>query len=151
MMNVQEILVEVKKSGAALVVLDGKLKAAPVGALSASLKAAIRERAPEIKAALLHAPADPDNGRATWPRSITPDSRSPLIPPEVRAKIEAIESEARRLGWPGELLWNANFWDCPRGLAAILDRDDEIAEVTAGYITILKTKSDLLRFNRRDA
>ncbi len=85
-MNAQEILAKVEKLGATLVVLDGKLKATPPGVLPSDLKAAIRERAPEIKAALLivpssNAPEVPD------------DSRHPLIPPEVRAKIEAVEAE----------------------------------------------------------
>jgi hypothetical protein len=53
--NVQEILLEVQKLGAALAVFDGKLKATPPGVLPDYLKAAIRERAPEIKAALLAA------------------------------------------------------------------------------------------------
>jgi hypothetical protein len=55
-MNAQEILAEVEKFGATLVVLDGKLKATPPGVLPSDLKAAIRERAPEIKAALLTVP-----------------------------------------------------------------------------------------------
>jgi len=79
-------------------VLDGKLKATPPGVLPSDLKAAIRERAPEIKAALLivpspNAPEVPDAGRAAWTRDTEPDSRHPLIPPEVRAKIEAVEAE----------------------------------------------------------
>jgi hypothetical protein len=57
-----------------------------------------------------------------------PDSRNPLIPTEVRAKIESIEADARTKGWPPELLYNSNFWDYPRGLAAILDANDEITE-----------------------
>jgi hypothetical protein len=89
--------------------------------------------------------------RAAWTRSIAPDSRHPLIPPEVRAKIEAIEAKARALGWPAELLWNAGFWDCPRGLAALLDPEDEIAEVTSDHVVILKTSRDLLRFRRHAA
>jgi len=55
--NVQDILLEVQKFGASLAVLDGKLKATPPGMLPDYLKAAIRERAPEIKAALLAAPS----------------------------------------------------------------------------------------------
>jgi hypothetical protein len=71
-----------------------------------------------------------------------------LVTSEVRAKIEAIEPEARGLGWPAELLWNNGFWDSPRGLAAVLDPEDEIAEVTPNYIAILKVHRDLLRFRR---
>jgi hypothetical protein len=81
-------------------------------------------------------------------RNITPDSRHPLIGPEVRAKIEAIEPDARAKGWPAELLWNNAFWDLPRGLAAALDDDDEIVEVTPDHIKILKCRRDVLRFLR---
>lgn len=86
-----------------------------------------------------------------WLRTskLVPDSRTIRIPDAVRMKIEAIESEARCLGWPPELLWNAEFWRQPRGLAAVLDEGDEIGEVTADYIAILKVKRDLLRFQRR--
>src|SRR5262249_20480233 len=86
-----------------------------------------------------------------WSAAVTPDSRHPLIAPAVRAKLEAIEPEARRLGWPAELLWNGTFWDSPRGLAAVLEPADEIAEVTADYITILKHRRDVLRFQRHVA
>ena len=79
---------------------------------------------------------------------MTPNSRLPLIPPDVREKIEAIESEARGKGWPAELLWNCGFWDCPRSLAALLEPEDEIAEVTPDYIAILKLRRELLRFRR---
>jgi hypothetical protein len=96
-MNAQEILAEVEKFGATLLVLDGKLKATPPGVLPSDLKTAIRERAPEIKAALLtvpspDAPEVPDVG-GTWTRDTVPDTRHPLIPPEVRAKIKAVEAE----------------------------------------------------------
>jgi hypothetical protein len=89
--------------------------------------------------------------RATRHRSITPDSRTPLIEPAVRTKIEAVEAEARAKGWPPELLWNGNFWDHPRELAAVLDPGDEITEVAVDHITILKIKRDLLRFRRHVA
>jgi hypothetical protein len=85
----------------------------------------------------------------TTRRHDAPDSRSPLIPEITRAKIEAIESEARRLGWPAELLWNSEFWRQPRGLAAILGDDDEIVAVTADHIEIFCVARSLLRFNRR--
>lgn len=81
-------------------------------------------------------------------KDVVPDSRHPLKPPEVGAKIEAIESEARAKGWPAELLWNAYFWNCPRGLAAVLDADDEIAEITPDYIAILRCRRDIHRFRR---
>ena len=65
--------------------------------------------------------------------------------------MEGIEADARAKGWPAELLYNANFWDYPRGLAAVLDANDEIVDVTANTITILKIRSEILRFQRRVA
>jgi len=86
--------------------------------------------------------------RSTRNQSATPDSRHPLIFPEVRAKIEAIEADARAKGWPAELLWNSAFWDRPRGLAAVLEAEDQIGGITQDYIEILKRRHDLLRFRR---
>jgi hypothetical protein len=87
---------------------------------------------------------------ANWRRDpfIPPNSRGPLVPDAIRTKIEAVEGEARRLGWEPERLWNSNFWDQPRGLAAIMDEGDEIAEVSADSIAILKTERRLVRFRR---
>jgi hypothetical protein len=48
-MTAQEILHHARRAGATLFVIGGKLKAAPAGALPPDLKAAIRERAAEIK------------------------------------------------------------------------------------------------------
>jgi hypothetical protein len=84
-------------------------------------------------------------------RDVMPDSRHPLIDPEVRAKIEAIEAEARAKGWPAELLWSRVYWDLPRGLAAVMDADDEIGDVTPDYIEIWKLRRDRQRFMRRVA
>lgn len=92
----------------------------------------------------------PSDGRADWIGDV-PDSRHPLILDEVRFKIEAIYAIARAKGWPAELLWNSGFWDSPRGLAAVLDPEDEIVEVAPDYIAILKVKRDLLRFRRTAA
>jgi hypothetical protein len=39
----------------------------------------------------------------------------------------------------------------PAGLAAVLDPEDQIAEVTPDYIAILKRRSDLLHFMRHAA
>jgi len=152
-----EIIRQAAKLGVRLAVFDGIINASPPNVLPPELKAAIREHAPEVKALLttrstrserLTLPgADP----AIWTRSVTPNSRAPLIPDAIREKIAAIEPIARNLGWPPELLWNASFWDSPRGLAAVLDVDDEIVEVTADYISILKIKRDLLKFRRTAA
>jgi hypothetical protein len=51
-MTAQEVLAQVRERGVALAVIDGRLKAAPPGLLPADLKAAIRDRAAEIKALL---------------------------------------------------------------------------------------------------
>jgi predicted membrane GTPase involved in stress response len=39
-------------------------------------------------------------------------------------------------------------WDLPRGLAAALDDNDEIVEVTPDHIKILKCRRDILHFVR---
>jgi hypothetical protein len=105
------------------------------------LKPDYKDRAPEHRTAPRDRPI----------HNIIPDSRRPLIAPEVRAKIEAIEAEARAKGWPAELLWNNTFWDLPRGLAAVLDEVDEIAEVTSECIVVVKRRHDLLKFRRHGA
>jgi hypothetical protein len=146
-MNAQSILTELSRHGVRLRAEGDKLIAKPLSAVTPELREAVRQH----KAALLDLLRIPSDGRAAWTRSVTPDSRHPLIPPEARAKIEAIEAEARAKGWPAELLWNDNFWGRPRGLAAVLDREDEIVEVATDYIAILKVKRDLLRFRRTTA
>ena len=152
-----EIIRQAAKLGVRLAVFDGIIKASPPNTLPPELKAAIREHAPEVKALLTTRRTRserltlPGVDPATWIRTVTPNSRAPLIPDAIREKIAAIEPTARNLGWPPELLWNANFWDSPRGLAAVLDVDDEIVEVAADYIAILKIKRDLLKFRRTAA
>ena len=85
----------------------------------------------------------------SWHQGVVPDISSPLIPDSIRAKIEEIEPEACVAGWTHERLWNASFWDQPRGLAAVLGEDDHLIEVTADYIAILKVEKNILRFQRR--
>jgi len=156
-LSATEIIEHARKLGVRLAVFDGIIKASPPNTLPEELKAAIREHAPEVRALLAARPARserltlPGVDPATWTRAVTPNSRAPLIPDAIREKIAAIEPTARNLGWPPELLWNASFWDSPRGLAAVLDVDDEIVEVTADYISILKIKRDLLKFRRTAA
>jgi len=65
--------------------------------------------------------AVPTSDRLWSVRDVVPDYLHPLIPEAIRAKIEAIEPEARAKGWPAELLWNNAIWDLPRGIAAVLD------------------------------
>ena len=95
--------------------------------------------------------AVPTSDRLWSVRDVVPDYLHPLIPEAIRAKIEAIEPEARAKGWPAELLWNNAIWDLPRGIAAVLDADDEIGEVTPDYIEIWKLRRDRQRFMRRVA
>lgn len=146
-MNAESILAEFGRHGVRLRVEGDRLIARPLSAVTPELREAVRQH----KAALLDLLRIPSDGRAAWPRSVAPDSRRPLIEPTVRAKLEEIEAEAHAKGWPPELLWNGNFWDCPRGLAAVLDPDDEIIEVAVDHITILKVKRDLLNFRRQVA
>lgn len=113
----------------------------PASGLTDADRHAIRARKPQLLALLRSGPSE---DRAARTRSVRPDSHHPPFPPEVRAKIEAIEADARAKGWPAELFWNNGYGDCPRGHAAILDPDDEIAEVTPDHISILKTRRDLL-------
>jgi len=160
-MTAEELIVEVRKLGAVPLLIDGKLKVAPPGKLPADLKDQLRKRADEIKALLIgqsniDQPSDrvrrsEDERRAFPARSVVPDSRHPLLSDLVRAKIEAIEAEARAQGWPAELLWSRVYWDLPRGLAAILEPDDEIAEVTPEVIEIVRMHRDVLRFRRTNA
>jgi hypothetical protein len=58
------------------------------------------------------------------------------------------EMFSRSTAGPVELLWNAFFWNSPRGLAALLDADDAIIDVTNDYIAILKCRRDVLQFDR---
>jgi hypothetical protein len=90
-------------------------------------------------------PATTDKAAVCPPRAIRK-----AIAPELQVKIEAIEAEARRLGWPTERLWNASFWDQPRGLLAVMDPDDEIIEVTADTIRILKLHRHIQTFRRQN-
>ncbi len=163
-MDAPTLISTLRSRGIRFIANPPKLRVAPNSLLTDADREAIRAhksallahlcgeaRAPEPDQNPASKGAEPSTIRATWTRSPTPDSRSPLVPPEVRAKIEDIEADARVMGWPAELLWNAGFWDCPRGLAAVLDPEDEISEVTADFIAILKTRRELLRFRRHAA
>ena len=115
---------------------NGNLHLTPKARVTPDLLEAVRQQKPALLALL------PGN------HFITRNSRNPLIDPEIRAKIEAIETDARTKGWPAELLWNNAFWDQPRGLAAVLEENDQIVEVTSASIKILKVKRDVLIFHR---
>jgi hypothetical protein len=120
----------------------GSLYVAPKCRLTPELVKRIRHHRQAIFACLTHV------HRAAHDFNVAANSRQQLIPPEVRIKIGAIEAEASAKGWPQELLWNAGYWDRPRGLASLLDCDDEIVEVTGDEIAILKCRRDIQRFRR---
>ena len=141
-MEIEALIASLETRGIRLIPSGAdRLLATPSTLLSDADREAIRANKPAILRALT----------AKRPARIVADSRNPLVSPTVRAKIEAIEPEARRLGWPGELLWSAGFWDAPRGLAAVLDDGDLIVEVTEAAIEILKLKRDRQVFMRRNA
>jgi len=79
------------------------------------------------------------------------DERREFIPDPIRQKIEAIEAEAHAAGWTAEQLWSRPFWNIPRGLAAVMQDDDEIVAVTPDSIEILRYRRDVLRFRRHNA
>jgi hypothetical protein len=137
MQTVQSLLANLTARGILLTRDGNGLIAKPASKLTDADREAIREN----KSALFA------RSRAT--RDVIPDSRHPLVPGVIRAKIEAIEADARAKGWPAELLWNNAFWDLPRGLAALLDQGDEIGKVTPEYIEIWKLRRDRQRFMRR--
>jgi hypothetical protein len=142
MQTVESVLASLTARGIRLVPDSHGLITKPASKLTDGDREAIRAH----KVALLaHARAE----RPT--RDMAPDSRHPLIPDTIREKIEAIEAEARAKGWPAELLWNNAIWDLPRGIAAVLDADDEIGEVTPDYIEIWKLRRNRQRFMRRVA
>lgn len=145
-MSLQAFIEALTQRGVKLTVSERLVVDAPIGLLAPDEVERLREHKAELLA-YLHATVP----QRQPTRDVIPDSRHPLVAPEVRRKIEAIEAEARAKGWPAELLWNGGYWDRPRGLAALLDADDEISEVTPDHIGILKTRRDLLKFQRHTA
>ena len=74
------------------------------------------------------------------------------IAPAVRAELERIWPEAKRLGWPWQRIFGASFWPVEaRGLVTVLDPGDGIVEITSEYIAILKSGRNVLRFQRHIA
>jgi hypothetical protein len=153
-MDAHTLLSKLRNRGIRLIPDGEKLTAEPASRLSDADRAAIRQSKPDLLRILSKSVETSPSEKADIVCSrhaVTPNSRFPIVPPAVRAIIESIEGDARAKGWPPELLWNAEFWGSPRGLAAVLDSEDEISDVTSDYIVILKTKRDLLRFRRTNA
>jgi hypothetical protein len=151
-MDAYQILNDLSERGILLIPDGEKLVAEPASRLSDADRAAVRQNKLDLLRILSRSkeasPPLRNPDALGWRQGVTPNSRYPTVPPSVRTLIEGIEGDARAKGWPPELFWNAEFWGSPRGLAAVLDSEDEIAEVTPDYIVILKTKRDLLRFRR---
>ncbi|MBV8135349.1 MAG: hypothetical protein JO121_06880 [Deltaproteobacteria bacterium] len=156
-MSAESLIADLNSRGIRLELNGEKISVTPSSKLTDSDRESIRQHKPLLLARLQEdrAPveikiAGPGESlrRAGWRRAATPDSRYPIIPQEIRAKIEAIEQEARRLGWPPELIWSADFWGLPRGLAAVVDADDELGDVRSDYIEILGVKHVVRRFPR---
>jgi hypothetical protein len=141
-MNVEAIIADLTQRGIRLIPDPPKLGVEPASKLTDADRKAIRAHKSELLTVLAN---------RQQPRIVTPNSRHPLIEPTVRAKIESIEAEARAKGWPAELLWSYAYWDLPRGLAAVLDADDEIVGVTADVIEIVRMRCDVMRFRRNNA
>jgi hypothetical protein len=142
-MDANTLLFDLVSRGIVVTPNGEKLIAQPASRLTEADCAAIRTHKSELLDLLRISAAGGSH------QGITPNSRAPLVRPAIRTLIEGIEAEARAKGWPAELLWNAEFWGSPRGLATVLDDDDAIVEVTPDYIGILKTHSSILRFQRR--
>jgi hypothetical protein len=141
MTTAQGLLSELKARGIRLETRpNGNLHLTPKSRVTAELLEAARQHKRALIALL--------GACSLEVQTITTDSRHPLVSPAVRKKIEEIEATARAEGWPAELLWNGGFWDCPRGLAALLDPEDEIWEVAPDFIEILKTRRHLVKFRR---
>lgn len=102
----------------------------------------------------------PESERNRWPEAylrageVAAWCTAHHIDVAIGAAILDIEDDALALGWPHERLWNPAFWphsaDHPRGLAAVLQPGDTIAEVSPDYITILAQGRHLLRFPKHD-
>jgi hypothetical protein len=160
-MELAALIEDFSKRGIKLTSKDGRLIVEPASKLSDTDREIIRSAKLDLLRVLASATrsgetANPNQDlppaegiRTNWRQNLTPNSRLPLIPLGVHAILESIEHEARVKGWPPELLWNSEFWGSPRGLAAVLDEGDAIAEVTSDYIAILKTERHILRFQRR--
>lgn len=150
-MDAYALLSELRSRGIALIPRGENLMAEPASLLSETDRVAIRQSKSDLLRILSKASAaasDEDKGAHSGQTGPS-NSRYSLVTPEVRELIEAIEPEARAKGWPAELLWNSEFWGAPRGLAAVLDEGDAIAEVTTDYIAIYKVEHNILRFQRR--
>ncbi len=113
MTDIQQILSETQSLGATLVVVDGKLKVRPPGVLPATLKATIRERAPEIKAALCATEAIDRDSDELFPEGAAPPPPSAVlvIPPEPAPNAQP-EPEPQQAATPPAL---------PLDLVAVID------------------------------
>jgi len=122
----------------------GKVSVQPASKLTANDREAILRLKPDLLALL--APALP----APSIQESQTESPAQNIDPTVRSEIARIEPAALTVGWLPARLWNPAFWPAPRGLAAVLDGSDRIAEVTREWILIQKADGNQQRFFRCD-
>jgi hypothetical protein len=170
------LIADLQERGIELVVTDGKLALrGPKGRLTIELIEYVKSHTPELRRRLIEE-AD-DRGTLTaspqcvGPAGLNSSARggevfgdkhgygrpgNPVlhrdsIVPEVKQELERIWPEAERLGWPQQRIWGASFWPAAgRGLAAVLEPEDRVVEVTNDFITIVKrdgTRSHFMRCN----
>lgn len=57
-------------------------------------------------------------------------------------KVRAVETEAVRLGWRTDALWQTTGLSSERGLVTLIHPDQEITEVTGEYVRLTRTRAD---------
>jgi hypothetical protein len=150
-MNAVEVLSELRRRGIRVELRPaGKMRLAPASAVGPALL----ERVRDLKAELLILISDqaPRAERlirdgSSSSRALDDSSKDSAISepsaaemsPAIATEIQRVESEALRLGWTCDRLWNAEFWrPWPRGLASVLEAGDQITEITSDFITVRK-------------
>ena len=151
-MNAVEVLTELRKLGVRVEPRPaGKLRLTPARAVDLALLEKVREHKAELLLLLRNAAPGAQGpevgGSSSRPTPYhtkesgicTRESATAEIHPDIAAELERIESEALRLGWTCDRLWNAGFWrPWPRGLASVLEAGDQVTEITSDFITIRK-------------
>jgi len=156
-MTAETVLLDLSRRGIKLTPDGDALLVQPASRITESDRAAIRAAKSELLK-LLAAPRLRDRAEDQTDRFARVDGWKPPaeIPAMLAAEIARIESNALRLGWSPERLWNYRFLPHragePRGLASVMDPGDHVIEVTADFMLIDKSDSrrDRLRFWRTD-
>lgn len=155
----REILSELRSRGVRVGLgTTGKLRLAPARAIEPALLERVRRLKAELLT-LLSALSISDAEENSIDRLAQADGWEPLkeIPPTVAREIQRIETDALRLGWTRERLWNFHFWpqavNRPRGLASVMSDTDTIVALSRDYIAIGSAErnfADYRRFWRLD-